>query len=166
MHETTSFEQLFATHHARLLRMATLMLDDAEEAQDTVAEVFARAAEAEQPPEVQVLSAAVRNRCIDRIRQMRMAERVRRRLPLDEAEFPSWEQEAEHEQRMEALCKAIDTELTQQMRRTLLLRYREEKTYREIAETMNISEVAVYKHLRNALERLRRKLRVESYSTH
>ncbi len=159
MHETTSFEQLFATHHLRLLRLATNMLGDAEEAQDTVAEVFAQVAEAGQPPEVQVIATAVRNRCIDRIRQMRMAERVRRRLPLDEAEFPSWEKEAEHEQRMEAVSKAIDTELTQQMRRTLLLRYCEEKTYREIAETMNISEVAVYKHLRNALERLRRKLK-------
>lgn len=160
MHETTSFEQLFAAHHARLLRMATLMLGDTEEAQDTVAEVFARAAEAEQPPEVQVITAAVRNRCLNRIRQMRIAERVRRRLPLDETEFPSWEQEAEHELCMEAVSEAIDTELTQQMRRTLLLRYRDEKTYREIAETMNISEVAVYKHLRNALERLKRKLNV------
>ena len=159
MHETTSFEQLFTAHHARLLRMATLMLGDAEEAQDTVAEVFARVAEAEQPPEPQVLTAAVRNRCIDRLRQMRLAERVRRRLPLDEAEFPAWEQEAEHEAHMDAVSRAIDTELTQQMRRTLLLRYREEKSYREIAKTMNISEVAVYKHLRNALERLRRKLR-------
>lgn len=159
MHETTSFEQLFAAHHARLLRMSTLMLGDAEEARDTVAEVFARAVEAEQLPEVGMLIAAVRNRCIDRIRQMRVAERVRRRLPLDEAEFPSWEQEAEHERRIKAVSKAIDTELTQQMRRTLLLRYREEKTYHEIAETMNISEVAVYKHLRNALDRLRRTLK-------
>jgi RNA polymerase sigma-70 factor (ECF subfamily) len=160
MHETTSFEQLFATHHLRLLRMATNMLGDVEEAQDIVAEVFAQAAEAGQPPEVQVITTAVRNRCIDRIRQMRMAERVRRRLPLDEAEFPSWEQETEREQRMDAVSKAIDTELTLQMRRTLLLRYREEKTYREIAETMNISEVAVYKHLRNALERLRKKVKM------
>lgn len=158
MHESNSFELLFATHHPRLLRLATAMLHDEEEARDVVSEVFERLILSSENREG-VLLAAVRNRCIDRIRQMKMAERVRRRLPLDEADFPSWQQEDEHEQRLQAVSEAIDSELTTAQRRTLFLRYREEKSYREIAETLDISEVAVYKHLRGALERLRLKLR-------
>ena len=162
MHETTSIEQLFATHHKRLLCMATNLLHDEEEAEDTVAEVFAQWTERETSADDKVLAAAVRNRCIDRLRQMKVAERVRRRLPIDEADFPSWEKEEEHAKRVEAVSQAIDSDLTTPMRQTLLLRYREDKTYREIAETMGISETAVYKHLRNALERLRNKLKVKN----
>mgnify|MGYP002864369209 CR=1 FL=1 len=163
MHESNSIEQLFATHHSRLLRLATIMLRDEEEARDVVSEVFERlmkrpAQQLSAEEEAATLLVAVRNRCIDRIRQMKVAERVRRRLPLDEAEFPTWQQEEEHEQRLKAVSQAIDMELTQAQRRTLLMRYREEKSYREIAETLGISETAVYKHLRGALERLRRKL--------
>ena len=159
MHENNSFEQLFATHHPRLLRLATAMLHDEEETRDVVSEVFERmmrspSAARPMSENERTLLASVRNRCIDRIRQMKVAERVKRRLPLDEADFSAW-QEDEHEQRLQA----IDCELTQPQRRTLLMRYREEKSYREIAETMNISETAVYKHLRNALERLRKTLK-------
>lgn len=163
MHESNSFEQLFATHHPRLLRLATAMLHDEEEARDVVSEVFERMMRSPSPArpmseDERTLLSAVRNRCIDRIRQMKVAERVKRRLPLDEADFSVW-QEDEYEQRLQAVSEAIDSELTQPQRRTLLLRYREEKSYREIAETMSISETAVYKHLRNALERLRKTLK-------
>lgn len=158
MQEHKSIEQLFATLHPHLLRLATTLLHDEEEARDAVSEVFERLMKSP-PEEESVFFAAVRHRCIDRIRQMKVAERVRRRLPLDEAEFPYWEQEEEHNRRLEAISEAIDSELTEAQRRTLLLRYREEKTYREISSTLNISEVAVYKHLRSALERLRRKMK-------
>ena len=158
MHESQSFEQLFTTHHPRLLRLATAMLHDEEEARDVVSEVFERIMKSSSPAisvseSEGALLAAVRNRCIDHIRQMRVAERVRRRLPLVEADFSSWEQ------RLQAVSEAIVSELTSAQRRTLLMRYQEEKSYREIAQTLEISEVAVYKHLRGALERLRKKMR-------
>lgn len=162
MHKTTSIEQLFATHHKRLLRMAANLLHDEEEAEDTVAEVFAQWTERETSADDKVLAAAVRNRCIDRLRQMKVAERVRRRLPIDEADFPSWEQEEEHTRRVEAVSQAIDSELTTPMRQTLLLRYRDEMSYKEIADSLNISEAAVYKHLHKALERLKNKLKVKN----
>ena len=164
MHENNSLEQLFATHHLRLLRLATAMLNDEEEAQDVVSEVFERLMSTSSTTlpmtgRDTLLLTAVRNRCIDHIRKMKVAERVRRRLPLDEAELPFWQQEDDREQRLQAVSEAIDTELTSVQRRTLLLRYREEKSYREIAEELDVSEVAVYKHLRGALERLRKKLK-------
>ncbi len=140
------------------------MLHDEEEARDVVSEVFERIMKSSSPAisvseSEGALLAAVRNRCIDHIRQMRVAERVRRRLPLVEADFSSWQQEDEQEQRLQAVSEAIVSELTSAQRRTLLMRYQEEKSYREIAQTLEISEVAVYKHLRGALERLRKKMR-------
>ena len=157
MNEPTPLGQLFAVHHERLLRFATALLHSEEEAEDAVSEVFEKLVSDGLPEtEVALLFVAVRHRCIDRLRQLKVAERVRRRLPLDEPSLTAWEQEEEYERRRATLSKAIETGLTTPMRRTLQLRYYEEKSYREIAETMNISQVAVYKHLRNALERLRK----------
>lgn len=158
MQENKSIEQLFTTHHSRLVRLATALLHDEEEARDAVSEVFEKLMKGS-PKDESTLFAAVRHSCIDRIRQMEVAERVRRRLPLDEAELSIWEQEEEYEQLLEAVSEAIESELTTKQRRTLLLRYYEEKSYREIAGILDISEVAVYKHLRSALERLRRKVK-------
>lgn len=159
MHEPTPIEQLFNTHHQRLLRLATIMLHNEEEAEDTVAEVFSRWAERPEQHNPTLLTAAVRNRCIDRIRHMKMAERVRRRLPLEDPYEAVQEEEDEHEARLLAMREAIDTRLTTPMRRTLTLRYYEEKSCHEIAQDLNISEGAVYKHLRNALDRLRQHLK-------
>lgn len=162
MHESDSIEQLFTTHHARLLRLAAAMLHDEEEARDAVSEVFEHLMSRPTPAAAgeweRKLLAAVRNRCIDRIRQMKVAERVRRRLPIEDAHLPTWEQKEEHERRLQAVTEAIGSELTEAQRATLQLRYQEEKSYREIAESMGISQVAVYKHLRGALERLRKKV--------
>jgi RNA polymerase sigma-70 factor (ECF subfamily) len=49
----------------------------------------------------------------------------------------------------------IDSGLTEQDRRVLLLRFDEGCTYREIGRRLGISEAAVYKHLAQALRRLR-----------
>lgn len=157
MHERLPIEQIFTAHHSRLVRLASMMLNDDKEAEDMVADVFVRWAEQGAIPNPAILTTAVRNRCIDRLRQMKMAERIQRRLPLDYTDPPPLEEE-EYEQRIGAVNKAIDSELTTQMRRALLLRYQDEKSYQEIAQIMDISETAVYKHLRNALERLRKHL--------
>ena len=49
----------------------------------------------------------------------------------------------------------IATVLTEQDRNILLLHYRSKLKYREIARQEGISEVAVYKHLRKAIETIR-----------
>ncbi|MCM1028647.1 MAG: ECF-type sigma factor [Alloprevotella sp.] len=46
-----------------------------------------------------------------------------------------------------------------QCRRVITLRYRDGLKYREIAQTLGISEVAVYRHIRHALDILRQTLR-------
>ncbi|MDE7474094.1 MAG: RNA polymerase sigma-70 factor, partial [Duncaniella sp.] len=49
-------------------------------------------------------------------------------------------------------------DLTDSCRRVVELRFFEEKSYQEITDIIGISKVAVYKHLRHAIDVLREKL--------
>ena len=54
--------------------------------------------------------------------------------------------------------KIIANDLTEQCRKVVNLRFAQSKSYQEIADTLGISTVAVYKHLRHAIDILRKKL--------
>ena len=57
----------------------------------------------------------------------------------------------------EAILAYMDTELTPQTRKVLVLRFRQKLKYREIATELGISEVAVYKHLAQGIRKLKQK---------
>lgn len=56
---------------------------------------------------------------------------------------------------MARLNELIDQSLTVQDRRVVKMRFKERMSYDEIAGQLGISEVAVYKHLRHAMDVLR-----------
>lgn len=158
MNDKELFSQLFRKQYPQLFRLASLMLKDDEEARDVVTDTFARLWSGEirsvDAGMDKWLACCVRNRCIDLLRRQSITEKVMRRLPMEMADnaFDSaWER------RVNAVGEYVHTELTPQMQRVLTMRFFEKKTYREIAASLAISEVAVYKHLANALARLRKK---------
>jgi RNA polymerase sigma-70 factor (ECF subfamily) len=56
---------------------------------------------------------------------------------------------------LQLLKETVDTRLTAKDRQVLLMKYEQKMKYREIADELNISEVAVYKHLSQALKTLK-----------
>ena len=156
--ERTEIEHLYVGCYQRLYAMALLMLKDEDEARDAVSSVFARTADGSLVLPLErtesYLLVAVRNQCLDRIRQLTLRERVERRLSLIEPSQNSIE--TEQEQAADIIAYAERT-LPKQTWRVFQLRFDKGLLYREIAEKMGISEVAVYKHLAQALRKLKEK---------
>lgn len=141
-----------------MLTMAEQMLKDEDEAGDAVSDIFARLADGslvlpEENPE-RYLMATIRNLCITRIRRMSLRERIKRRLSLSEPSQASMTSEREMAKEM---IDYAEKTFSKQTWRVFQLRFDEGLLYREIAEQLGISEVAVYKHLAEALKKLREK---------
>ncbi|MBO4800546.1 MAG: sigma-70 family RNA polymerase sigma factor [Bacteroidaceae bacterium] len=151
-----TLETLFNEHHERLLAEARTMLYDAEEARDVVSELFAellqRKPAVEAGREMAYLCQSVRNRCRNVLARKSLTEKVTHLYALEQATVT----EDEETERLDNLQKFIRTELTEQQQRVFQLRFGEEKKYREIAAELNISEVAVYKHLVAAITRIKK----------
>ena len=156
--ETTDIEQLYKDYYQRMLTMAQRMLKDADEANDTVSDVFARLADGslklpEERPE-NYLMVTVRNLCLDRIHRMTIRERVERNLTLSQPSMVTVETDLV---RAEEMIAYAERTFPNMMWRVFQLRFDEGLRYREIAERLGISEVAVYKHLVEALKKLKEK---------
>ena len=156
--EKTEIERLYIGCYQRLLSMARVMLKDDDEARDAVSDLFAKVADGSVVlPAEQVegyLTIAIRNLCIDRIRKMTIHERIERRLTFSEPSLAPVEAEQERAAEMIAYAERTFPQLTW---RVFQLRFDEGLKYREIAEHLGISEVAVYKHLTEALRILKEK---------
>ena len=149
-------EELYIGCHHRLLSVARAMLKDDEEANDAVSDVFARLADGSLIlPEGRTgnyLLVMVRNQCINRIRKMTVRERLERRLSLSKPDPTAMDSDME---RVTEMIDYAERTFPQQTWRVFQLRFDEGLLYREIAERLGISEVAVYKHLAEALKILK-----------
>lgn len=151
----STLEMLFRKHQPRLLAEARASLYDDAEAQDVVSELFAellkRQPEVEAGRELAYLCESVRNRCRNVIARKTLTERVTRLYALEQRT----ETEEEETERLDGLQAFIRTGLTEAQQRVFQLRFGEERKYREIADELGISEVAVYKNLVAALARIK-----------
>ena len=155
--------ELYRMHYEELLRKACILLHDEEDARDAVSDVMARLMATDILPEGEKLIAyarsSVRFECLNRLKRMKLQERMRRALPLDieekdDGEYLSStrdEEEAQYQQYQQF----IQTELTPQTQRVFRMHYGERLKYREIAEQVGISEAAVYNHLSQAITKLK-----------
>ena len=75
-------------HYEELLRKASILLHDEEDARDAVSNVMTRLMAADILPEGEKLIAyarsSVRFECLNRLKRMKLQERMRRALPLDD----------------------------------------------------------------------------------
>ena len=156
--EKTEIEQVYIGSYQRLLTKARQMLKDDDDANDAVSDVFAKVAEGSlklpEGHEDSYLMATIRNLCLDRIRRLTLRERMERRLTLSDSGSISMESEQERITEMIGYAERV---FPKQTWRVFQLRFDEGLRYWEIAERLGISERAVYKHLANALNKLKEK---------
>lgn len=155
-------EQLFRQHRTAMLRTAVMLLHDEEEGEDIVHDVFTRLLRSDtqlkEESAERFLLTSVRNRCLNVIRNMRIQDRAKRLLLLDEeAEDTSAEQ---LETDTLHLLDGMEHLHPPVCREILLMHFRDGMKFREIAERLGVSETTVYKHLRNALNQLRNHMTV------
>lgn len=156
MTQRNDIEQLFRSHYAAMHRVAMLILRDEDVARDIVHDVFESLLNAGLTDvSAQYLLRAVRNRCLNHLRGLSARERVREMYALDEREIA--DEEWPDDDTITQIHATIANDLTAACRRVVELRFTDGKSYKEIAAALGISEVAVYKHLRHAIDVLRHK---------
>lgn len=152
-------QRLFLTHYAQMHRLARVIVHNDELAKDIVNDVFSSLLQRESNEEITsgYLMSSVRNRCLNHLRDADIRTKVSCQYPLetlDVSEVDAWPDE----ETLSRLSGLIATRLTPQCRRVVELRYVEGMTYAQIGETLGISKVAVYNHLRHAIEILRKNM--------
>ena len=153
----SDIEQLFRSNYRAMLTLAIRLLHDADAARDIVHDVF----ESVLTENLSTITSAyllsgVRFACLKHLRSLSLRERFNNLYALDfnEIEDDEWPDPED----VARLNELIDETLTMQDRRVVRLRFNERMSYNEIAGQLGISEVAVYKHLRHAMNVLREKI--------
>lgn len=154
MMTTDDIESLFRKNYRPMLILANRLLHDEDVAKDIVHDVFASllACAPESVTSVYLFN-GVRFACMKHIRKLSTRERINKLYAADSSEIE--EDEWPDEENIAKLNSIVESFLSEQTQTVLRLRFNERFTYKEIAERLGISEVAVYKHLRHAINVLR-----------
>lgn len=157
MPRTNDIEQLFKTNYRAMHRLAMLILRDEDTSRDIVHDVFESLLTAGRTDvSDRYLLKSVRNRCLNYLRGLSTRERVLEGYSLSEKEID--EEQWPDDETIAAIHATVANDLTEACRRVVELRFRDGKSYKEIAGLLGVTEVAVYKHLRHAIDVLRSKL--------
>ena len=157
MTKIDDIENLFRAHYDSMYRLGMLILRDENVSKDIVHDVFEALLMSGKTdvPESYLLT-AVRNRCLKHIRNQSVKDRLKEIYSIDEEEILS--EEWPDEETIGLIQRTIAKNLSESCRKVVNLRFAESKSYQEIADTLGISTVAVYKHLRHAIDVLRKNL--------
>ena len=154
MLEKRNIEQLFRQNYSEMNHLARVLLGDDEEAEDVVQDIFLRVARNDIPPKNDnYLLVAVRNACLNRIRQKQLHEKVRNLLPIDtDADFQPIDKELE---RLEDIAAFVNEQMEEPHRSIFHLRFDEDLTVGEIARRLGLNPNTAYKYLMQSIQRIR-----------
>ena len=146
---------LYNRYHADMLEHARRLLYDEEESRDVVAEVFATMAREDTvihtATERPFLLRCVRNRCINIINRMNTRQRVTRLVTMR----TQAEEDDDEGENAERLKRFMEQWLNKRAIDILHMRFVDGMKYQDIAESLHISEAAVYKYLSQSLTTIR-----------
>ena len=139
-------------------RLAVALLHDDDLARDIVHDVFVSLLDLTRGTLISegYLLRAVRNRCLNYIRDCEIHQRIANRYFLENEEYES--EEWPDEETIARIYSLIRSEISPQARRVMVFRFSEGLPFSRIAASMGISETAVYRHLSHALTIIRTKL--------
>lgn len=158
MTNRNDIEQLFKAHYAQMHRLAVALLHDDDLARDIVHDVFASLLDG--TPQILItggyLLKAVRNRCLNHIRDCEIHQRIADRYFLENEEYDT--EDWPDEETIAQIYTLIRNDISPQARRVMELRFSDGLPFSKVAAAMGISETAVYRHLSHALTIIRQKL--------
>lgn len=150
-------EQLFHRHYPPMYGVAIRILRNDDLARDIVHDVFETLlVSGKVDVSGSYLCAAVRNRCLKYIRSLSVQDRMKEAYSLSAQKIS--EEDWPDDDTISLIQTTVSQDLTDACRRVVNLRFTDNKSYQEIADIVGISKVAVYKHLRHAIDILRKKL--------
>jgi len=161
MIDKTILHRLFCRHYSEMIRLARTLLYDNAEAEDAVQDVFVRLMQSDILPSENKLSAylmtAVRNGCINRIRQKTRTEQFRE-LYSPDAES-DWQQAEERLATIEAICDYAENHLGEPHLTIFRLRFEEDLKLKDIASRLDMNLKTVFKYLSQSLESIQKHFR-------
>ncbi len=151
-------EQLFRRNYSEMIHLASVLLGNDEEAEDVVQDIFLRVADSDIVPENDnYLLTAVRNACLNRIRQMQLHDKVKGLMPTDdETDLQPIDKQLE---RLDDIATYVDEQLEEPHRSIFHLRFDEDLTVSEIARRLGLNPNTAYKYLMQGIQRIRQHLR-------
>lgn len=166
MTSRNDIERLFKAHYAKMHRLAVALLHDEDLACDIVHDVFAALLSGDMRVAALTdaditlaggyLLKAVRNRCLNHIRDCEIHQRIANRYFLDNEEYDT--EDWPDDETIARIYALIKSDISSQARKVMELRFSEGMPFARIAAAMGISETAVYRHLSHALTVIRQKL--------
>ncbi|MDE6564125.1 MAG: sigma-70 family RNA polymerase sigma factor [Muribaculaceae bacterium] len=158
MTNRNDIERLFKAHYEQMFRLAVALLHDDDLARDIVHEVFASLLDGtfDIPVSCGYLLKAVRNRCLNHIRDCEIHQRIAKRYFIENEEYDR--EDWPDEEIIARIYTLIKSEISPQARRVMELRFSDGLPFARIAASMGISETAVYRHLSHAMIIIRKKL--------
>lgn len=155
-------EKLFRRHYAKMYNLARYILADDDESKDVVSDVFTRilADNTVLLPESEggYLMRSVRNRCYNLIAHKSVKEKVVKLL-TDDADVILSDNADERLDRLMLLIDNLEPPIRKQIFR---LRYRDGKSYKEVADELGVSKVTVYNHLSQAMDWIRNQFKKQA----
>ena len=157
-------EQLFRQNYSEMIHLARVLLGDDGEAEDVVQDIFLRIADSDilrpeglsvariPPKNDSYLLIAVRNACLNRIRQMQLHEQVKNLLPIeDETDLQPIDRQLEQ---LEDISTFVDEQLEEPHRSIFHLRFDEDLTIAEIARRLCLNPNTAYKYLAQSIQKI------------
>ena len=158
-------KELFRRNYSEMIHLARVLLGDDGEAEDVVQDIFLRIADSDilrpeglsvariPPKNDSYLLIAVRNACLNRIRQMQLHERVKNLLPIeDETDLQAIDRQLEQ---LEDISAFVDEQLEEPHRSIFHLRFDEDLTIAEIARRLGLNPNTAYKYLALSIQKIR-----------
>ena len=157
-------EQLFRRNYSEMIHLARVLLGDDVEAEDVVQDIFLRIADSDilrpeglsvariPPKNDSYLLIAVRNACLNKIRQMQLHERMKNLLPIeDETDLQPIDRQLEQ---LEDISAFVDEQLEEPHRSIFHLRFDEDLTIAEIARRLGLNPNTAYKYLAQSIQKI------------
>ena len=154
MLETRELETLFRQRYSEMIRLARILLGNDDEAADVVQDIFLKLADSDALPKSDgYLLTAVRNACLNRIRQMQRHEQVKNLLPIEvEADLQPIDKRLE---RLEEIAAFVDEQLQEPHRSIFHLRFDDDLTIATIAQRLDLNPNTTYKYLSQSIQQIR-----------
>ena len=161
MIDKTILKSLFDQHHDEMIHLAKTMLYTDEEVEDVVQDVFLRLMENGKISTDNKIRAylmtAVRNGCINKIKQKSLKERV---LNLYSVEIEiDWTNVEERMEMLDTIMTFAESQMTEPHKTIFRLRFQEGLTVKDIANQLGMNLKTVYKYLCQSIQDVQKKVK-------
>lgn len=144
-------EDLFRQNYSKMIRLARTLLDDDEDAEDIVQDVFARLLTRESIADITVgyLMTATHHGCMNLIRQMDTRNQLRHLYPIEvEADITPTDIRME---RLDEIQRFVNEQMTEPHLTVFRLRFDDGLIIKEIAERTGLAIGTVHKYLQQSI---------------